>query len=144
MLLLGFVGPSVGEFLSAQSAEQRHLPADRAAEMTRDQQLMLVDVRSPGEWRETGLPEGAVAITIHDPDGLSAFVEKIVEASDGDLDRPLGVICAAGVRSSYAYRLLRERGFTNLYNVTEGMFGNPNHGPGWLKRELATEPCRSC
>ncbi|MET4807441.1 rhodanese-like domain-containing protein [Limibacillus sp. MBR-115] len=144
VLLLGVVGPSVGDFVRAQSAEQRHLQADKAAEMIGRNALMLVDVRSPREWRDTGIPKSARTVTIHDPEGFVAFVEKIVAASDGDLNRPVGLICAAGVRSSYAYKLLQERGFTNVYNVTEGMFGNPNYGPGWLKRDLPIEPCEDC
>jgi rhodanese-related sulfurtransferase len=144
VLLLGMVGPSTGEFARAQTAPQRPLAADEAEAMVEAGDLMLVDVRSPREWAETGVPKGAETITFHDPEGLAAFVEKIVKASGGDLGRPVGLICAAGVRSSYAYRLLQERGFTNLYNVGEGMFGNPNYGPGWLKRHLPTEPCGKC
>ncbi|MDA0655674.1 MAG: hypothetical protein O2912_04615 [Proteobacteria bacterium] len=37
--------------------------------------LTLIDVRSPEEWRKTGIAKGAVPITMHNPKGKNAFSE---------------------------------------------------------------------
>lgn len=131
--------------LQAQGTpEDLRLSAPKALAAVRAGEMTLIDVRAPQEWRETGLPEGAQAVTIHDPEGLPAFVEKIKAVAAQNPDRPIAFICAAGVRSAYAHHLLTEAGLTQTYDVAEGMFGNRRDGPGWLKRGLPTEPCQSC
>lgn len=104
---------------------------------------VLIDVRSPGEWRQTGLAEGATPITIHDPGGMSAFVQNILDRVDGKRDTPVALICASGVRSTYAQQLLRKAGFSDVVNVREGMLGSRD-GPGWVRRGLPVEACKSC
>lgn len=118
-------------------AQAETLSAPDAYEMAKNGEIALIDVRSPSEWRETGLPAHGAAITIHDPGGIPAFVRKMTALIGDDLSRPVALICAAGVRSSYAEKLLREAGYTAVYNVREGMLGG-RAGPGWLKRSLPT------
>ena len=98
-------------------------------------ELVLVDVRSEREWHRTGLPAGAVPITIHQAGGSKAFYEAVLEAVDGDKARPTGLICAGGVRSHRAMQILRARGFERLNDVAEGMEGSAA-GPGWRRRQL--------
>ncbi len=142
--LLGLAGPTAGPYQRASAqAELRSLSAPEAERRLSEGELMLIDVRSIPEWRQTRIAKGARTITIHDPAGVDAFVEKVAAAA-GERDRPIAFICASGVRSAYAYKLMSDAGFTNLYNVTEGMMGAPAHGPGWLKRQLPTEPCEAC
>lgn len=144
--LLFLAGPAGGPFqrAAAQSGAQRTLSAPEAGERLAAGELLLIDVRSQPEWLQTRIAQGALPITIHDPQGKAAFAEKVAAAAGGEKDRPIAFICASGVRSAYAYQLLAERGFTNLYNVSEGMLGNPRHGPGWLERGLPTERCSGC
>ena len=106
--------------------------------------LTLVDVRSPQEWQKTGLPEGAEAVTIHGPEGLTGFVAAIRARLGEPQDQPIALICASGVRSTAASKALRAAGYTRVLNVREGFFGNQTDGPGWLRSGLPTEPCRSC
>ena len=96
----------------------------------------IVDVRSPGEWRQTGIAKGAATVTIHNPNGVKAFVREMTKAVGGDKSKPIALICAAGVRSARALRILAANGFTNLRDISEGMLGSPEAGPGWLKRGL--------
>jgi rhodanese-related sulfurtransferase len=110
----------------------------KAGEMT------LIDVRSPQEWRETGIPQGAKTVTIHDPKGLEGFVAAATRAVGGKKDQAIALICARGWRSHKAANALQEAGFTNIINVREGMLGNPLDGPGWLDRKLPVEPCKNC
>ena len=106
--------------------------------------VTLVDVRSRQEWRQTGVATGAKRVTIHNPNGIKAFVAEIVKAVGGDKSRPVALICAAGVRSARAEKILVAAGFSNLQNVSEGMMGRPDAGPGWLKRGLPVTPCPEC
>jgi rhodanese-related sulfurtransferase len=64
-------------------------------------------------------------------------------AAAGDKDLPIALICAGGVRTAFAADLLRDRGFTQILDVGEGMLGSGD-GPGWIARGLPTEPCPQC
>lgn len=98
-------------------------------------EIVLVDVRNPDEWQRTGIGAAAVPISMGDP----AFLDKLMAAVDGDLNRPVAVICAAGGRSTQVAGALAARGFTAIHNVREGMMGSPA-GPGWLGRGLPVKP----
>ena len=106
--------------------------------------MTLIDVRSPQEWRETGVPQGAKTVTIHDPNGMAGFVAAATRAMKGKKDQPVALICARGWRSFRAANALRDAGFTNIMNVREGMLGNIVDGPGWLDRNLPVERCKNC
>lgn len=97
--------------------------------------LAIIDVRTPGEWRQTGTPVGAKTADWNNPDGADAFVAEVLKAAGGNKSAPLGLICRSGNRSARAVALLESRGFTNVSNITEGM-GGSGGGPGWLRREL--------
>ena len=101
--------------------------------------LLLIDVRSPGEWRDTGLAKGALPISIHRKDGLEGFVLEVRDRTDGNPLRQIALICASGIRSARAARALNKAGYESLLNVREGMLGNFKDGPGWLKRGLPLE-----
>ena len=53
---------------------------------------------------------------------------------------PIALICRTGNRTTQVQRYLQSQGFTNVYNVKEGMAGS-GAGPGWLKRGLPVETC---
>ena len=125
------------------SANHRIMTADEAKVRLERGQMMLIDVRSPQEWRQTGIAPGASTVTIHDPGGLPGFVEAVKVTVSGDLDKVIAVICASGGRSTIAHQALTEAGFTRVMNIREGMLGGP-YGPGWLPRGLPVEPCRNC
>ncbi|MFQ5619527.1 MAG: rhodanese-like domain-containing protein [Rhodospirillales bacterium] len=134
-LVLGAAGVS--------AADHFVLTADEANFRTEAGDVILIDVRSPQEWRQTGIPKGARRVTIHDPGGLEGFVKAMAAAVDGDLKKPVAVICARGNRSTLAQKVLSEAGFTRVFNIREGFIGGP-FGPGWVKRGLPVEACPSC
>jgi rhodanese-related sulfurtransferase len=103
--------------------------------------VIIIDVRSPREWRQTGVPSGARTVTIHNRNGIKAFIAQMAKAVGGDKSKPIALICAAGARSARALKILTAAGFTKIQNVSEGMLGRPDAGPGWLKRGLpVTQP----
>jgi rhodanese-related sulfurtransferase len=74
---------------------------------------------------------------MHDPNGVDGFYAAVLSAVGKDKNRPIALICAAGNRSRWAQAFLADKGFKNIQNVGEGLFGNSTL-PGWLKRGLPT------
>ncbi|MGB3690357.1 MAG: rhodanese-like domain-containing protein [Jannaschia helgolandensis] len=111
----------------------------RGAEMTppealdalRAGKIMLIDIRRPDEWMKTGVAEGARTLDLRRDD----FVEALTRMADGDLNRPVALICARGVRSDRTGTRLTDAGFTQIIDIPEGMLGS-RAGPGWLERGL--------
>lgn len=113
------------------------MPAAEAHAKAMAGAITLVDIRTPAEWRETGLPASAHAITMNqDSAALLATLDK---ALGGDRSKPLALICRTGNRSSRLIGDLQKAGYTGLIDVAEGMAGS-RAGPGWLKSGLPLRP----
>lgn len=98
-------------------------------------ELVLVDVRTPNEWLETGIPASGHSITMHqDP---NVFLAQLLDKMDNDKTRPVAIICRTGARTTMLQGQLKQIGFTNVLNVVEGMLGG-FAGPGWRKTGLPT------
>jgi rhodanese-related sulfurtransferase len=93
-------------------------------------EVVLVDIRRPDEWAQTGLAPGAVPIDMRRRD----FAEA-VRAAVGSSGIPVALICARGVRSRRMTEQLLAAGITPIIDVPEGMLGS-FAGPGWLRRGL--------
>lgn len=110
-----------GGILTAPEAHQKAV----AGEIT------LIDIRRPDEWARTGSGEGAHRIDLRVDD----FAAQVQAAAGDDLNAPVALICARGVRSARISNQLIAAGFTNIIDVPEGMLGSAA-GPGWLQRGL--------
>ena len=121
------------------------LTPDEARTMAERGELTIVDIRLPVEWERTGLPVGALAISLQDQtlQPRAEFVADVLEALANDPTKPIALICASGHRSAYAQQVLTASGFTEVHDISEGMVGG-EYGPGWLARTLPTEPCTLC
>ena len=93
--------------------------------------LVLIDVRTPQEWKETGVGDVAQAISLQD----RQFGPKLQALVDANPGARLGFICATGSRSNFVATELARRGLTGLVDVPEGMEGS-RAGQGWLKSGL--------
>jgi rhodanese-related sulfurtransferase len=93
---------------------------------------LLIDVREPAEWQQTGAPAGATLIS----GSRSDFVDAVLEATGGDKTKPVAVICRSGSRSVRAAEKLAAAGFTRVTNVGDGMIGRDGVGKGWLSADL--------
>lgn len=109
------------------TAEEAHLRVQRG-------ELVLLDVRTPTEWAVTGLPQDSIGATLQNRD----FLLQVYGAVLGDPDRPVALICRTGERSEKAAKRLEAEGFTQIFDVSEGMAGRDGAGIGWLKHELPT------
>ena len=116
-------GPAVGTTMSVTEAHAKALAGE----------IVLVDVRTPDEWKETGVPASAHAITMHQ-EGRT-FVAELQKVLSNDPAKPLAIICRTGNRTSSIYGELQRIGFKTVINVAEGVAGGP-YGPGWQKSGL--------
>jgi len=114
---------AAGEVMTPAEAHEKALKGE----------IVLVDVRTPDEWKQTGLPASGHAITMHQqgPD----FVQQLDAALGGDRSKPLAVICRTGNRTGSLVAPLEKAGYTRVINVAEGMVGG-RYGPGWIKTGL--------
>lgn len=116
------------------------LAAPEAAEAATTGKLTLIDIRTPPEWKETGVAKGAKRVNMLHPQGAQGFVEQLLGEVKGDRNAPIALICRTGNRTTQVQRYLQSVGFTQVYNVKEGMAGSAA-GPGWLKRGLPVDSC---
>ena len=85
----------------------------------------IVDVRTAGEWRQTGVVKGSQLITLIDEQGRAdpaAWKHQIDKvAGDG---KPVILICRSGNRSGQAAQILDQAGHKGtIYNVKAGISG---------------------
>lgn len=120
----------------ARQAIQQITPAEAHAQVGAGT-LTLIDVRTPGEWAEGGVAEGALTIAMQDP----ALGARLAEATGGDKSAPVALICRTGARSSAVAEAMQTHGYTNVYSVTGGMTGSTD-GPGWRRSGLPVEAAR--
>lgn len=128
----------VGGAFAVENLPDGIISTTQAETMNAQGQIVLLDIRSPQEWKETGLPNGAVPVTVHRRD----FVAAVLEVTKGDRTKTIALICATGGRSAMARRFLAGQGFTSVIDVSEGMLGN-NYGPGWIRRGQPVTPYES-
>ncbi|KUO69118.1 MAG: hypothetical protein APF80_10765 [Alphaproteobacteria bacterium BRH_c36] len=134
---LVLVAAALSSALPAGAQDVTMISAPEAHEKALKGEVVLVDIRTPGEWKETGVPASAHAITMHqDP---QVFLADLLKAAGGDANKPIAIICRTGNRSTALSVPLTKAGFPHVINVLEGVAGGPG-GPGWKKRNL---PLRS-
>jgi len=114
-------GAMAGQVMSA--------PEARAAAL--EERIVIVDIRSPEEWRATGIPDQAVPTTMHDREFLANLDTLIAQ----NPEKPIALLCATGGRTAFVVRELEKRGYNGLIDISEGMEGSED-GPGWRARNL--------
>lgn len=116
------------------------LTAPEAAAAVEAGKLTLIDIRTPPEWKQTGIAKGARLVNMLHPQGAPGFVNALLEQVNGDRSAPIALICRTGNRTTQVQRYLESVGFTQVHNIKEGMAGS-GAGPGWIKRGLPVETC---
>lgn len=111
-----------------ERSEQRSFSNVDPAEMSeimKENKGIVLDVRTPEETSE-GVIEGVTAIDYYRPD----FSERLDSLSK---DQPVYVYCAAGGRSSEAAKILIDKGYKEVYNLSGGM-------GAWKKSGMPIKP----
>jgi len=109
-LWLGWL-PSPGG--AAENLTNRHLTA---AELQGDPGILIVDIRSPVEWHDTGVIQGALLVTYSDAE---SFLRQVApHLAPG---QKLALICRSGNRTSRAARQIAPLVSHEVVNVKGGM-----------------------
>jgi rhodanese-related sulfurtransferase len=89
------------------------LSADQAADLLKNLQPFILDVRTPAE-KKQGYIEGSHLIPIQQ---LQARLSELEERKHQDIF----IYCATGNRSTVAARILADSGFKRIYNLRYGI-----------------------
>jgi len=91
----------------------------------------IVDIRTPGEWRESGLLKGAIPIMFFDARGgynLEGFLKEL--HSKVDTTKPFALICRSGSRTTMLAKYLSDSYGYKIINLQGGMnFAKSKHLP---------------
>ena len=81
--------------------------------MTKEKQVYLIDVRSSQEFEEGHL-DGAINIPVYN---IENEINKIVKNKSNIVI----LYCSSGTRSKRAKSILEKMGYTNVYNLKDGI-----------------------
>jgi rhodanese-related sulfurtransferase len=93
---------------------QTTTPQELYQRLQKQESVVLVDVRSPDEYRQDGHIRGSRLLP------LPVLLQRSNELPK---DTPIICICRSGNRSHVACEQLAGRGFTNVTNLVGGMIG---------------------
>jgi len=119
--------------ISAQAQEK--IDVATAFEKAEAGEVLLLDIRTPREWKSTGVAPQATPLNMRS----SSFGSELMSLIGSNRDQPIALICATGGRSGYLAEVMAEAGFTAVFDVTEGMVGS-DVGPGWIEAGLPVAP----
>ena len=77
LLLIAVTGFTLGVSTPAGFAESVVLTAPRAHDLIKEKEMILLDIRTPEEWAETGLAEGAWPVSMHERDFGKRFTQLL-------------------------------------------------------------------
>ena len=121
LFLLQLTPSSAAELLSAKEAYDR----------SKANSLVLIDIRSRQEWKDTGIAETAIPLSMHERGFLEGY-NKIRSENPG---KDIALICATGGRTNFIQTELKKRNLGTVIDVSEGMLGN-HRGKGWIALNL--------
>lgn len=113
------------------NAEVTKMTSDVAREKALAGEIVVIDIRRPEEWAETGVPDVALLADMTQRD----FLNKINAIRLQNPDVLLAFTCRTGNRSGYLTGELEKLGMSGLIDVVGGMSGS-RVDPGWAKRNL--------
>lgn len=123
---------------SAQTG-QDIISADEAFKLAQAGDLVIVDIRTPREWRETGIAEPALQLSMPADVTDDRFQARFNDIKNQNPGKAIAIICATGGRTAWMQAELEKQGLGKTLNISEGMFGNGT-GDGWIKRGLPVKP----
>jgi rhodanese-related sulfurtransferase len=111
-------------------------PLDNAAlKRMVDEGALVIDIRRPEEWRQTGVIEGSYLVTAFDEQGRITREFPTLFGELTEPDRPVVLICRTGNRTDALARMLVEQaGYQQVYNVTRGI-------TSWMAAGGEVKPC---
>lgn len=102
----------------------------------------IIDIRTEGEWKESGIVPGSKLITLFDEKGRAdpAWLEKVKGVAKPD--QPVIIICRSGNRTKAASQMLSQQaGYQKVYNVKEGIRAWAKEGRTMAPASTAVAAC---
>ena len=118
--------PASAEVINIDNAELARLSAKGVS---------IIDIRTAGEWKSTGVIPGSKLLTFFDEKGNANPAQWLSSAKGiAKPDQPVILICRSGNRTRAATQFLSEQaGYKKVYNVSSGL-------NGWLSERRAVVP----
>lgn len=126
-LLAGLIAwPASAEVINIDNAELARLAAKG---------VPVIDIRTAGEWKSTGVIPGSKLLTFFDEKGNANTAQWLASAKGlATPDQPVILICRSGNRTRAATQFLSEQaGYKTVYNVSGGV-------NGWLSEKRVVVP----
>lgn len=88
-----------------------------------DQQVTLIDIRRPEEWKQTGVVNSSNKLTFFSKTGqVNPQLVTELKRIAPETDKPVAIICRTGNRTRAAGKmLLTQLGYKTVYNVERGI-----------------------
>ena len=115
MFILGFIS---GCGHSTENGTYQDIEATEAFELIKNKQVLILDVRTPGEYAQGHIKNSV----------LAENYTKILDHRE----TPVFLYCRSGNRSVTASKILMAHGFKKVYNLKNGI-------NGWLKEGYPVE-----
>lgn len=112
--IFGYRQPRSAAGLRPQVQIKTTTPAELYETLDQEDAPLVVDVRSPEEYRFDGHITGSRLLP------LPVLLQRAAELPK---DRPIVFVCRSGNRSHIACEQLAGQGFSNVINMTGGMIG---------------------
>lgn len=98
-------------------------------------ELILIDLRTPEEWQETGVAAGAWPMDMR----AAEFGGWLMATIAKNPEKQVAIICRSGGRTGRMMALLAQNDIEGVLDVSEGMLGGRS-GPGWVSTGLPVVP----
>ncbi len=106
------------------ATELQNLSVEQVEALQKQGKALIIDVRTPGEWKQSGIIPGSKPLQFFDKDGnaltqtwLSQF-DKLRKSSD----QPVVLVCRSGHRSGLVGRFLTKKlGLKNIKHLSTGI-----------------------
>jgi rhodanese-related sulfurtransferase len=90
-------------------------------ELLENSDMVIVDIRTEGEWMQTGVVPGCKTITFFDERGgydAEGFLKQMDALGGKDVE--IGLICRTGARTSQVANFMAQQGY-NVKNLVGGV-----------------------
>jgi rhodanese-related sulfurtransferase len=107
---------TVKDLLGSANAEVQKITPDEARRLISEEGALVVDVRDAPEVQASGKIKGALNISR----GMLEFradAESAYHNAELRKDRPVILYCASGGRSALSGKVLKDMGYTKIYNL---------------------------
>ncbi|WP_084418662.1 rhodanese-like domain-containing protein [Henriciella litoralis] len=131
-IVIGAVSVALALAACSASTSNDEITVEKTSAFLEQTDSYLIDVRTPDEWKQTGVASDAVMISLQNPD----FVGEVDRLTGEDHSAPIALICRSGARSARARDQLKDAGYKNVVSVRSGMLGEN----GWIEADLPVRP----